>query len=219
MDGACSDESKDAIEAHLASCKACREKLERMQTETVVSETVKSSGEITVAKYAKKVRKHRIKLAVGAVAISVIAACVLSLVFLTIKDMHDQANPVIHEVETGTYNLTSNDLEVAVADVDDYIFFTNNEKIEVSVDKDTTYSGEVLLWNADDPNNPVTILYGRITPEESSFTFSHLSSAHRYMITCDGTEDLMLTITDGRNVSFFGSMKNVFETMFEMLLY
>lgn len=219
VDGACSDESKDAIEAHLASCKACREKLERMQTETVVSETVKSSGEITVAKYAKKVKKHRIKLAVGAVAISVIAACVLSLVFLTIKDMHDQANPVIHEVETGTYNLTSNDLEVAVADVDDYIFFTNNEKIEVSVDKDTTYSGEVLLWNADDPNNPVTILYGRITPEESSFTFSHLSSAHRYMITCDGTEDLMLTITDGRNVSFFGSMKNVFETMFEMLLY
>lgn len=59
--------------------------------------------------------------------------CVLSLVFLTIKDMHDQANPVIHEVETGIYNLTSNDLEVAVADVDDYIFFTNNEKIEISV--------------------------------------------------------------------------------------
>lgn len=142
VDGACSDESKAAIEAHLASCKACREKLERMQAETVVSETVKSSGEITAVKYAKRVRKHRIKLAVGAVAISFIAACVLSLVFLTIKDMHDQANPVIHEVETGIYNLTSNDLEVAVADVDDYIFFTNNEKIEVSVDKDSTYSGK-----------------------------------------------------------------------------
>lgn len=121
VDGACSDESKAAIEAHLASCKACREKLERMQAETVVSETVKSSGEITAVKYAKRVRKHRIKLAVGAVAISFIAACVLSLVFLTIKDMHDQANPVIHKVETGIYDLTSNDLEVAVADVDDYI--------------------------------------------------------------------------------------------------
>ena len=54
----------------------------------------------------------------------VLSACVLSLVFLTIKDMYDQANPVIHEVETGIYNLTSNDLEVAVADVDDYIFLT-----------------------------------------------------------------------------------------------
>lgn len=218
VDGACSDESKAAIEAHLASCKACREKLERMQTETVVSETVKSSGEITVAKYAKKVRKHRIKLVVGAVAISVIAACVLSFVFLTIKDMHDQANPVINEVETGTYNLTSNDLEVAVADVDDYIFFTNNKKIEVSVDQDADFFGEVLLWNADDPNNPATILYGKITSEETACTFSGLSSSHRYMITCDGNEDLMLTITDGRNVSFFGSMKNVLMQIWDMVM-
>ena len=219
VDGACSDESKAAIEAHLASCKACREKLERMQTKTVVSEIVKSSGEITAVKYAKRVRKHRIKLAVGAVAISFIAACVLSLIFLTIKDMHDQANPVIHEVETGIYNLTSNDLEVAVVDVDDYIFFTNNEKIEVSVDKDSTYSGEVLLWNADDPNNPITIGYGKITPKKRSFTFSNLSSAHRYRITCDGNEELILTITDGRNVSFFGSMKNVFNMISEMILF
>lgn len=218
VDGACSEESKAAIEAHLASCKACREKLERMQSETVASETVKSSGKITVAKYANKVRKHRIKLAVGAVAISVIAACVLSLVFLTIKDMHDQANPIVHEVEDGAYNLTSNDLEVAVADVDDYIFFTNNEKIEVSVDKDTTYSGEVLLWNADDQNDPVTIGYGKITPEKRSFTFSNLSSAHRYMITCDGNEDLILTITDGRNVSFFGSMKNVLIQVWDLIM-
>ena len=149
----------------------------------------------------------------------VLSACVLSLVFLTIKDMYDQANPVIHEVETGIYNLTSNDLEVAVADVDDYIFFTNNEKIEVSVDKDSTYSGEVLLWNADDPNNPITIGYGKITPEKRSFTFSNLSSAHRYRITCDGNEELILTITDGRNVSFFGSMKNVFDMILEMILF
>lgn len=111
------------------------------------------------------------------------------------------------------------DNEVAVADVDDYIFFTNNEKIEVSVDKDSTYSGEVLLWNADDPNNPITIGYGKITPEKRSFTFSNLSSAHRYRITCDGNEELILTITDGRNVSFFGSMKNVFNMISEMILF
>lgn len=218
-DGACSEESKAAIEAHLASCEACRKKLERMQSDTVVSETSKPTGEVTVVKYANKVRKHRIKLAIGIVAISVIAACLLSLVFLTLKDMHTYANPTIYEVETGTYNLTSNDLEVAVADVGGYVFFTNNARIEVSVGKDADFSGEVQLWNADDLNNPVTILYGKITPEERVCTFSGLSSAHRYMITCDGSEDLMLTITDGRHVSFFGSMKNVFETIFEMLLY
>lgn len=218
-DGACSEESKAAIEAHLASCEACRKKLERMQYDTVVSETSKPTGEVTVVKYANKVRKHRIKLAIGIVAISVIAACLLSLVFLTLKDMHTYANPTIYEVETGTYNLTSNDLEVAVADVGGYVFFTNNARIEVSVGKDADFSGEVQLWNADDLNNPVTILYGKITPEERVCTFSGLSSVHRYMITCDGSEDSMLTITDGRHVSFFGSMKNVFETLFEMLLY
>lgn len=219
VDGACSTESKAAIEAHLTSCEACRRKLERMQSDTVVTETSKSFDEIPVAKYAKKVRKHRIKLTVGVVTMSVIAACLISLVFLTLQDMHNYANPIIYEVETGTYNLTSNDLEVAVADVGEYVFFTNNAKIEVSVGKNADFSGEVLLWNADDPNNPVTAQYGRITPKERIVTFSGLSSSHRYMITCDGTEGLMLTITDGRNVSFFGSMKNVFETMFEMLLY
>ena len=218
-DGACSEESKAAIEAHLTSCEACRKKLERMQSDTVVSETSKPAGEVTVVKYANKVRKHRIKLTIGIVAISVIAACLLSLVFLTLKDMHTYANPTIYEVENGTYNLTSNDLEVAVSDVDDYIFFTNNTKIEVSIGKDANFSGEVLLWNADDPDNPVTILYGKITPEKRTVTFSGLSSAHRYMVTCDGNEDLILTITDSRHISFFGSMKNVFETTFEMLLY
>ena len=38
---------------------------------------------------------------------------------------------------------------------------------------------------------------------------------NRYMITCDGNEDLLLTITDGRHVSFFGSMKNVLDMIFE----
>ena len=217
-DGACSEESNVAIEAHLASCEACRKKLERMQSDTVVLETSKPTGKVAVVKYANKVRKHRIKLAIGIVALSVISACLLSLVFLTLKDMHNYANPIIYEVEAGTYNLTSNDLEVTVADVGEYVFFTNNAKIEVSVGKDADFSGEVLLWNADDPNNPVTAQYGRITPQERIVTFSGLSSAHRYMITCDGSDELRLTVTDGRNVSFFGSMKNVLIQIWDMVM-
>ena len=189
-----------------------------MQSDTVVSETSKPTGEVTVVKYANKVRKHRIKLAIGIVAISVIAACLLSLVFLTLKDMHNYANPIIHEVEISTYNLTSNDLEVAVSDVDNYIFFTNNTKIAVSIGKDADFSGEVLLWNADDPDNPITAQYGKITPKERIVTFSGLSSAHRYMITCDGSDELILTVTDGRNVSFFGSMKNVLMQIWDMVM-
>jgi len=217
VDGACSEESKAAIESHLVSCEECRKKLERMQSDTVVADTIKTTGEITAVKYAKKVRKHRIKVVVFTVAMSVVAAGLLTVVFLTLKDMHSYANPIIHEVETGTYNLTSNDLEVAVADVEDYILFTNNKKIEVSVDPSADYSGEILLWSLDDPNNPMTIQYGQITSDKRSVTFSGLVSTHRYMITCDGDEDLILTITDGRHVSFFGSMKNVLGTMVDML--
>jgi len=218
VDGACSEESKAAIEAHLASCEACRKKLERMQSDPVISETSKPADKIRVIKYVNKVRKHRVKLAIGIAAISVIAACLLSLIFLTLKDMYHYANPIVHEVETGTYNLTSNDLAVTAADVDDYVFFTNNSKIEVSVGKEANFSGEVLLWNADDPNDPVTILYGKITLEERVCTFSGLSSGHRYRITCDGNENLMLTITDGRNVSFFGSMKNVLIQVWNLIM-
>lgn len=216
LDGACSDESKGIIEAHLKTCEACSKKLERMKTESAIP--VSRSPEREIAGYARKVRRQRIRKIVGTIGLCIFAACLLSLVFLTLKDMYNYANPIIHEVETGTYNLTSNDLEVAVADIDDYIFFTNNTKIEVSVDKDADYSGEILLWNADDPNNPVTIGYGKITSEKRTFTFSGLHSAHRYMITCDGNEDLMLTITDGRNVSFFGSMKNVLEQICNMIM-
>ena len=63
------------IENHLVSCEACRKKLERMQFDTVVSENSKATGAILVVKYANKVRKHRIKLAIGIVGMSVIAAC------------------------------------------------------------------------------------------------------------------------------------------------
>ena len=70
VDGACSEESKAAVEAHLTSCEACRRELERMRAGTVVSETIKSAGRTTAANYANKVRRHRIKLAAGIVTIS-----------------------------------------------------------------------------------------------------------------------------------------------------
>lgn len=218
LDGACSEESTIAIEMHLKGCDVCRNKLTRMKADNVISEVVKADSEITMAKYAKKVKRHRIKLAIGAVVVSVAAALVLFLVFLTVKDMHNLANPTIYQVETDVYNLTANDLVVAAAEIDDYVFFTNNTKIEVSAEKSTDTSGEVLLWNVDDRNDPQTIGYGEITPDKTSCTFSNLSAVHRYMVTWDGNKEMILTVTDGRKVSFFGSMKNVLEELFYMML-
>lgn len=216
LDGACSEESKTALEAHLQSCKACRVKMDRMKAEPVFSENLIPEREIT--DYARKVRRHRIRQMVGAVALCIFAACLLALLFLTFCDMYHYANPIIFDVEEGVWNLTSNHLEISAGSVGEYIFFTNNTKIEVTVEKSADYSGEILLWNADDRNNPYTILYGKVTPDQNSCTFSGLSSAHRYMVTCDGKEDLMVTVTDGRHVTFFGSMKNVLEELLNILL-
>ena len=216
LDGACSDESKGMVETHLETCELCRKKLERMKTESAVP--VSKSPEREIAGYARKVRRHCIRKMVGAVALCILAACLLTLIFLTVQDMYHYANPTIYDVEEGVWNLTSNDLEISAGAVDEYILFTNNKKIEVAVDESSDYSGEILLWNADDRNNPVTILYGQITPDQNSCIFSGLSSAHRYMVTCDGNEDLMLTVTDGRHVTFFGSMTNVLEQIWNVVM-
>ena len=216
LDGACSEESKVMIEAHLENCEACSRKLNRMKSEPVMPASFISEREI--ANYARKVRKHRIRQTVAAVAVCVIAACMLALIFLALQDMYHYANPTIYDVEEGVWNLTSNDLEISADDVDEYIFFTNNKKIEVTVEKSAAYSGEILLWNADDRNNPVTILYGQITPDQNSCIFSGLSSVHRYMVTCDGDEEMMLTVTDSRHVTFFGSMKNVLEEVLSVIM-
>ena len=217
VDEACSEESKVAIEAHLLSCEVCRAKLAKMKADNIIPETIKADHEITMAKYAQKVKRHRIRIAISAVAISVVAAWVLSLVFLTIKDMHNQANPVVQQVEAGTYNLTANNLEVTAAEVEEYTFFTNNGQIEVSADNNVDYSGKVLLWNVDDRSNPRVILCGKITSTEKSCIFTGLSSSHRYMITCDGNEDTRITFTDGINVNFLGSIKNVLDEIFTLL--
>jgi len=216
LDGACSGESKEMVQAHLETCDVCSKKLERMKTEAIILTSMSSEREI--ADYARKVRKHRIRLTVRAVALCILSACLLALIFLTAQDMYHYANPVIFEVEEAVWNLTSNTLETSAHDIDEYVFFTNNKKIEVTVEESTEFSGEILLWNADDRNNPVTILYGQITADRNTCTFSGLSSAHRYMVTCDGDEDLILTVTDGRHVTFFGSMKNVLEDILNRFL-
>lgn len=217
-DGTCSEESSAAIEAHLMSCEQCRDKLKKMKADNVIPEGIKSDSEIALVKYARKVKRHRVKLAFAALAISVVVACVLSLVFLTIKDMRNQADPIVPQIETGTYNLTANDLEVSAAEVEDYTFFTNSKRIEVSADNSVNYSGEVLLWNVDDRSAPRILLYGKITSTEKNCTFTGLSSSHRYMLTCEGNENAVITVSDGRNVSFFASMKNVLDEIFALLV-
>lgn len=216
LDGECSEESSAAVKAHLNSCGVCRKKLERMRNNNAFPGMIKSKQEVSIEKYVSKVKHHRFAVCLSITAITVLSVVLLTLFFLTIWDMHIQSNPTIFQVEEGTYNLTSNDLTTTVSALDEYIFFTNYTQIAVSVPDDYEFDGEVLLWNANDRNNPVTILYGKITPDEKTCLFTGLSSSQRYMLTCDGSEDMVVLVSEGRNVSFFSSMKNVISMIMEL---
>ena len=214
---ACSEESRTAIESHLATCTSCRSKLERMNTETVSEAAMKASGAQAAKVYAKKVKRHRIKVFIGVSALAFFSACILALVFLTVRDMRLDANPTVYPVADGVYNLTANPLQLSASEADEYVLFTNYTKIEVSAAPDADNAGELILWNVDDRENPLPVQYGQLTPENTSCTFGGLTSACLYRITFDGSEDLVLTVTDGRHVSFGRSFLRVLNEVFSMI--
>ena len=215
LENDCSEESKVALEEHLKECLACRKKLARMKETNIIPQAVTAESEIQLTNYVKKVKRHRIRIGIVAILISVLSACILSLCFLTIKDMRTQANPIVYTVEDGVYNLTSADLKTTAADVGNYILFTNNSQIKVSIQERDNIGGELLLWNAKD--NSVPILYGNIDSDTNTCTFTGLSSANRYRLTYSGTEETVITISEGRVVSFWSSLQNVLSEIFVII--
>lgn len=205
----CSEESKTTLEEHLRDCSACREKLARMKSCDGIPQLKKQVSEVPLAGYAKKVKRHRIRVGLFVALISVMAACLISLCFLTVYDMYRQANPSIFEVEAGVYNLTAAELETTAAEVGEYIFYTNTQRIEVSIPKDAGFDGEIILWSKASKNEPSAIGYGHVDPVNNTCVFSNLSAAWRYMVTCGGEKEMRVTVSDGRIVSFQHSLMNV----------
>lgn len=216
LENDCSEDSKVALEEHLKQCPACSEKLERMKTANPFPEKTIRSDEIQIINYAKKVKRHRIRTGIVVILVSILMVCFLSLGFLTIKDMHTQGNPTVYSVEDGVYNLTSAALEATAADVGNYVLFTNNTQIRVSIQAKDSIDGELLLWNAD--NNSTPILYGAIDSRTNTCVFTGLSSANRYRLTYSGTEDTFIIVSEGRTVSFWSSLKNVLSEIYEIVL-
>lgn len=207
VENICSEDSKAALEEHLQECASCREKLDRMKNSNIISNMKKEKSQIQIIDFTKKIKRHRLKVGIAAMLASGIFACILSLCFLTVKDMHAQANPVIFKIEDGVYNLTDNALETAAKDIAQYVFYTNSEEISVSVQRENNASGTVMLWNA--AYDTDCIQRANIIDGGDSCTFTNLSASQRYKITCDGLDDAIITIHDNRKISFWYSLKNV----------
>ena len=216
LENACSADSRAALEEHLRTCGACREKLERMRSDAFRLPGVREPEEIQMAGYAKKVARRRVCFGVLIVLASILAACALSLLFLTFRDLQAQKHPAVHAVEEGVCQLTAGDLETTAAEVGSYILYTNYEQIVVRIQGDQPFDGQILLWDATDREKPEVILYGSADPDSRTCVFSNLSAARRYAVTCEGGEEVELVVSEGRTVSFWSSLENVVRSLLAM---
>lgn len=213
VDDSCSPDSKAAIEEHLKECQLCREKLARMRGDDLIHTIEEKSSELQLANYSKKIRRHRILVAILVTVLAVIAAIVLALGYLTVQDMHGQANPTVYEVEAGTHNLTAGDLETTVGEVNECVFFTNHAQIKVSIRPEGEFQGTVVLCNEEN----IELLYGKINEDTSDCTFTGLSSAYRYKIKCEGLNEATITVSEGREVSVWHSLRSVLGELLSLI--
>ena len=149
IDGACSADSREAVEEHLKSCESCRRKYGRMSAEEpeVRPEYEHSAAELSDV--AKRIRRRRGCLAVIVTIVVLVSALVLAAVCMAVVDMHHIANPNVYETEKGVHNLTAEELRVPADEAFEYQVFTNFTQIKVEVVSDEDFEGKVMLWNAD----------------------------------------------------------------------
>lgn len=211
LEDACLPDTKTALEAHLAECPACREKLRRMQS------AVPTAGpeRVRLAGYAQKVRRRRIRLAVRTVLASVAAALMVSLCLLVAWDMRLQSDPDVFPVEAGTTNLTAGTITDTADHIGAYTLYTNYQQIEVTVEQAGDFQGDILLYNAAAPQAPIRTAH--VSKKNNICTFTGLSAAQRYLVGSEGLDGAVLTVSEGRKVSVWNSLRHVWEQLIPAL--
>ena len=205
LEDACSADSRAALEAHLRTCPACREKRERME-QHVPALSKQAADAAPLVGCARRIRRHRLRTAGLVLLLSVLSVCILTVCLLAVDDMRRQANPTVFPVEEGVWNLTAGELETTAEAVGEYVLFTNSTRIAVTAAENTGFSGEILLWDAEENSAP--ILYGHVGEDGNTCVFENLTAARYYRVTCEGGVNLSLTISEGRIVSFWHSLVN-----------
>lgn len=215
LESCCSKDSTALVENHLKHCPACRQKCALLKTGGSSNQTGPPDATLEITLCAKKVRRHRRRVGLLTVLATFLCACFLFVSCLAIADMDRLANPTVHAVEEGVYNLTASDLETTAGQVGNYVLFTNYTQIQVSVPEEANFDGQVLLWDVGSLSSPTVILHGQIDSDHHSCTFSNLTAAKRYMVTCDGDAQMPLTVSEGRTVNFFYSFGRVLGELFD----
>lgn len=96
---------------------------------------------------------------------------------------------VIRVVE---HDLTTGDLEIAVEDLSNYVFYTNSKQISVTV-KGSDFDGQVNLLDVS--QNNAHILQHHVNTREDDCLFTGLTSARLYRVDCEGLDDCTVVIS------------------------
>lgn len=203
VEDSCSADSRKALEEHIKDCQNCRDTYARMTAPEIPAEEA-----APLVDCGKKLKKRRIRRVLIAIPLGLLAAFVLVVLTLTFWSVHLELNPIVHEKEAGTWNLTAGELTTTIGEVDEYVFYTNYEQIQVFSE---TEEITVMLWNTEYPDDYILISNGDEDPH--CHTFGGLTSAFRYRVTCDGPEDTVITVSEGRRAHFLQNLATVLEAL------
>lgn len=205
VEDSCSADSRKALEAHIKDCPNCRDVYTRMTAPEIPAEEA-----APLVDCGKKIKRRRIPQRILTVFLSLVFLFVLALSVLAVQDMHRRANPIVHEVEAGTWNLTAGPLETTAAEVRGYVLYTNNEAIAVTVNAPGTI---MLCENTENVINVAQIKH--LDEGKAGVTFQNLTASKRYTVICEGMDgSTSIAVTDGRVVNFWYSLASVFYELF-----
>ena len=154
----------------------------------------------------QKQKKNRIGIILGIVCFLLLAAYLSLTIYLTFRDMEQKANPPIFQVEEGVWNLTAQELTVRAEELGSYILYTNSTKIQVTADIGNA-EGKIGLTRVERPG--IWLMQNELNREKDIVTFTNLTAADRYIVSCEGLDGVIVTVSEGVEVDFWESFKKV----------
>ncbi|MCD8368505.1 MAG: zf-HC2 domain-containing protein [Clostridiales bacterium] len=214
VEGDCSEDTRAAVEEHLAQCADCRACWERMLQP--IADTPVSDGEAAALRaYAAKVRRHKVRRAVAAVAIVLVLAALGTVLALTLHTMVYQRRPLVYDQGEGIWNLTEEDLTTTVGEVGAYTLFTNYAQIVVTVACEDGEDGVIYLYTDGNAIREYAFDGGGSV----SVCIDSLTAAQYYQVQVEGVpEDALVTVSEGRKTDFLSCLLLVLEELAALVI-
>ncbi len=213
VEGDCSQDTKTAVEEHLAQCADCHACCQRMG-HPIPEPPADDGAAAALRAYAAKVRRHKARRVVATVAAVLVLAVLGTVLALTLHTMVYQRRPLVYEQEEGIWNLTEVDLTTTAGEVGTYTLFTNYAQIVVTVTCEDGEAGVIYLYT----DGSAIREYAFDGVSTAKTCIDGLTSAKYYQVQVEGvSDDTLVTVSEGRKTDFLSCLLLVLEELWAML--